>query len=74
MTLEEVIDESITKILEINPEHEIFNVLQKITDQEQLSQYVDLLYDQAALIAGLQIEDPVKYSESIVKLMVDLNK
>ena len=61
------------KILEINPNHEIMKVLQKNKDDDQLKEYVELLYDQACLIAGLQIDDPVQYSQKIVKLMVDNN-
>ncbi|MBQ6559589.1 MAG: molecular chaperone HtpG [Erysipelotrichaceae bacterium] len=59
------------KIMEINPEHEIFKTLQEMLKKnEDLSEYADLLYDQGLLIAGLPIEDPVAYSQKIVKLMV----
>ncbi|MBO4358276.1 MAG: molecular chaperone HtpG [Erysipelotrichaceae bacterium] len=62
------------KILEINPEHRIFDTLKNMKDKDRLSEFVDLLYDQASLIAGLQIDDPVSYSEKIVSLMIDSDR
>ena len=60
------------KIMEINPDHEIFKTLQKMHENKQdLSEYADLLYDQSLLIAGLPIEDPAAYSRKIVDLMVN---
>jgi len=36
---------------------------------ETLKEYTDLLYDQALLIEGMAIEDPVAFSNLICKLM-----
>ena len=60
-----------TKILEINPDHEIFKVLQKVYDKDKdmINQYADLLYQQALLIEGFPIEDPVDFSSRICHLM-----
>ena len=59
------------KIMEINPEHEIFHTLQNMFKKgEDLQEYADLLYDQSLLIAGLPIDDPVAYSQKIVELMI----
>ncbi|MBR0137193.1 MAG: molecular chaperone HtpG, partial [Erysipelotrichaceae bacterium] len=60
-----------TKILEINPNHDIFKVLQKAysSDEQTLSTYSNLLYQQALLIEGMNIEDPVGFSNEICKLM-----
>lgn len=60
-----------TKILEINPDHEIFKVLQKVYDKnkDMINQYADLLYQQALLIEGFPIEDPVDFSNKICQLM-----
>ena len=65
-----------TRILEINPNHEIFNCLQKVysKDASVISEYADLLYDQALLIEGFEIEDPIKFSNAICSLMVHANK
>ena len=63
------------KILEINPDHEIFKNLAKVfKNNNNISEYSTLLYDQALLIAGLPIEDPVKYTERITDLMLKAMK
>jgi molecular chaperone HtpG len=59
------------RILEINPDHPIFQKLQQIKDNEELlKQYSDLLYNQALLIEGMPIDDPVAFSNAICNLMV----
>ena len=59
------------KILELNPNHSIFEVLKAISpeDEEKLKTYTKLLYQQALLIEGLPIEDPVAFTNEICKLM-----
>ena len=58
-------------VLEINPEHAIYQKLMDMqaSSSEQLDDYAKLLYDQALLIAGMPIEDPVAFSNRICKLM-----
>ena len=58
-------------VLEINPEHAIYQKLMDMQadSSEQLDDYAKLLYDQALLIAGMPIEDPVAFSNRICKLM-----
>ena len=60
------------KALEINPNHEIFGRLQKLyaEDKDTLKDYTKLLYDQALLIEGLSIDDPVEFANLVCKLMV----
>ncbi len=58
------------RILELNPEHELFAVLQNIKDDEEMFKtYAELLYDQAILLAGLKIDDPSDFAMRITKLM-----
>ncbi len=59
------------KILEINPNHKIFGTMQKLyTDnKDKFKDYASILYDQALLIEGMQIEDPVEFSNKICALM-----
>ncbi len=61
-----------TKILEINPEHEIFKTLQEINNSnpELVKDYAEVLYDQALLIEGLSISDPVAYANKVCELMI----
>ena len=58
-------------VLEINPEHAIYRTLMELqkSDPEKLEEYAKLLYDQALLIAGMPIADPVAFSNRICKLM-----
>lgn len=60
------------RVLEINPEHEIFGKLKAISesgDSEKLAKYAKLLYTQALLIEGINIDDPVEFSNLICELM-----
>ena len=60
------------RILEINPEHEIFgklNAVKEAGDSDKLGKYARLLYDQALLIEGISIENPVEFSNLICELM-----
>ena len=60
------------RILEINPNHDVLMALQKIYDQdsESVKDYASILYDQACLIEGLPLEDPVAFSKKISELMI----
>ncbi|MCQ4954336.1 molecular chaperone HtpG [Holdemania filiformis] len=64
------------KILEINPDHEIFTTLQKIYDKhpELMDEYTDLLYTQAMLIEGYKIDDPIAYANQVCDLMIRANQ
>lgn len=59
------------KILEINTGHEMFKTLKKVyeTDKESLKLYAGILYNQALLIEGLPIEDPVQYANDVCMLI-----
>ena len=61
------------KVLELNGEHEVFAALKRLFeagDKEKLAAYSEILYDQALLIEGLALEDPVAYANKVCKLMV----
>ncbi|MED3822980.1 molecular chaperone HtpG [Priestia flexa] len=60
------------KILEINPSHNVFQAL-KIAfeqDKEKAELYTNLLYNQALLIEGLPLEDPIEFTNNVCKVMV----
>lgn len=61
------------KVLEVNADHAIFQTLQRVykEDEAKAKQYTDLLYQQALLIEGLPIEDPVAYSNAVCALMAE---
>lgn len=59
------------KVLEINSSHSLFSVLKEAynNDREKFRLYTDLLYNQARLIEGLPVEDPVEFTNNIWKLL-----
>lgn len=60
------------KVLEINVNHNVFQSLKTAfaEDKEKVNLYTALLYNQALLIEGLPIEDPVEFTNDICKIMV----
>lgn len=60
------------KVLEINPEHPVFETLKKLytTDKEKVEKYSRLLYNQALMIEGMPVEDPVEFSNLVCELMI----
>ncbi len=59
------------KILEINVHHDVYKALKDAYEgnKEKLEIYASVLYNQALLIEGLPISDPVEYTNNICKLM-----
>lgn len=59
------------KILEINADHNVYDKLKDAfeNDKDKFELYTNLLYNQALLIEGLEIEDPVEFTNNIWKLM-----
>ncbi|MCW3490507.1 molecular chaperone HtpG [Dethiobacter alkaliphilus] len=59
------------KVLEININHPVFKSLKDAYEQdpEKLELYTDVLYNQALLIEGLPLEDPVSFTNNICKIM-----
>ncbi len=64
------------RILEINPNHDIFNAMKKVYENnpDKIKDYASILYDQALLIEGFSIDNPVEFSNKICDLMIELNK
>lgn len=60
------------KVLEINVNHEVFSSLKEAfdKDKEKVNLYTALLYNQALLIEGLPLQDPVEFTNDICKIMV----
>lgn len=59
------------KILEINTNHEMFEKIKNsfANDKDKLRKLSSVLYNQALLIEGLQIEDPVQYANDVYELI-----
>jgi len=63
------------RILEINPSHRVFEVMNALIAKEGneaiVKEYVDLLYNQALLLEGSKVKDPAAFAKSIAKLMLE---
>ena len=62
-----------SRILELNPDHELFGVLKKLhaaaPDSDNFKDYCELLYGQALLMEGLTPEDPIGFAAKVARLM-----
>lgn len=61
------------KILEINASHPIFGKLQALfaSDKDKVAEYADILYQQALLIEGMPIENPVEFTNKLCEIMAE---
>lgn len=57
------------KILAINPEHILFNKLKSSVDTDDFNKLVDVLYNQALLLEGFNIENPVEFIKNLNSLI-----
>lgn len=59
------------KVLELNVGHDVFRALKEAyeSDKSKLGLFTSLLYNQALLIEGLPIEDPVEFTNQICQVM-----
>jgi molecular chaperone HtpG len=59
------------KILEINTNHEMFSAIKQAfaEDKDKLKMFSNLLYNEALLIEGLPIEDPVQFANDVCCLI-----
>ena len=62
------------RIMELNPQHEIFNRMnarfQQNKDEVELSKYADLLLNYALLAEGSELPDPVAFNQLVAELMI----
>ena len=58
------------KILAINPEHVLFDKLKATEGTDNFNKLVDVLYNQALLLEGFSIENPVEFIKNLNDLLV----
>lgn len=61
------------RILEINPNHPLYEAMLGV-DRARQEEWSDILYQQALLNEGSLIENPMKLSQQIAKLMIAANQ
>ncbi len=61
------------RVLELNADHPVFAKLKELfaSNPDKVKSYAGLLYNQALLIEGLPIEDPVAFSTAVCDLMAE---
>lgn len=60
------------RVLQLNAAHPVFGKLvaaEEAGDKDRLKLYGDILYDQALLVEGLPIDDPVQFAKNVTELM-----
>ena len=60
------------RVLELNAKHPVFGVMQaaqEAGDTDKVNLYTDILYNQALIVEGMPIADPVAYANAVTKLM-----
>jgi molecular chaperone HtpG len=61
------------RVLELNVNHQVFTTLTEVQDsgdKDKIALYANILYNQALLVEGLPIEDPVAFAEAVSELLV----
>ena len=57
------------KILAINPEHALFNKLKSSVNTEDFNKLLDVLYKQALLLEGFNVENPAEFIKNLNSLI-----
>jgi len=57
-------------ILEINPEHDLIKKLETFKDSDEFDEYASVIFDQAILSEGGQLDDPVSFIKKINRLLI----
>ena len=57
------------KILALNPEHPLFTKLQECKDTPKFDDLLDVLYTEALMLEGFQIENPVEFIKKLNNLL-----
>jgi len=59
-------------VFELNGEHPLIEKLDKEADEERFDDLISLLFDQASLADGNELEDPARFSRQLNKLLLEL--
>lgn len=62
-----------TPIIEINLEHPLLQRMDKETDEDKFGELARLVFDQALLAEGGQLEDPAGFVHRLNRLMLDMS-
>jgi molecular chaperone HtpG len=60
-------------IFELNPEHPLVKKLEQETNETRFGDLAHILFDQANLAEGAQLQDPAAYVQRLNKLLLELS-
>ncbi len=58
------------KVLEINPDHPLFEAIKSITDENEIKKLSTVFYDEAMILEGFEIEDKSAFVKNLNELML----
>jgi molecular chaperone HtpG len=61
-------------ILEVNPGHPLVEILDQEADEDRFADLASIIFDQAHLAEGGQLDDPAAYVSRLNKLLLDMSK
>lgn len=61
-------------VFELNPDHVLVQKLEHEADQDKFNEWTHILFDQALLAEGGQLEDPATFVARLNKMLLDLTK
>ena len=59
-----------SKILELNPNHKLFEAFKNLKNDDEIKEYATILYDEALLLEGFDIKDKKLFVEKLNKLFL----
>ena len=59
-----------SKVLEINPDHPLFQAVKTITDMDELKRVASVFYDEAMMLEGFEINDKQEFIKNLNALML----
>ncbi|MGM9971783.1 MAG: molecular chaperone HtpG [Anaeroplasmataceae bacterium] len=64
------------KVLEINPNHEVFKAIENIytNTPDDIKKYANFLLDNALIVEGLPVNDNLEFSKTMCELLIKANK
>jgi molecular chaperone HtpG len=61
-------------ILEINPGHPLVQMLDREADEDRFADLATIVFEQASLAEGGQLEDPAAYVSRLNKLLLEMSR
>lgn len=63
-----------SKVLEINPDSDLFKAISQLDDDEKIKSYSSLLYNEAMILQGFEIDNKVEFVKKLNQLMLEALK